>query len=185
MDIIGLIEDDEREFVESMGGTLPEKPSEVDSRIDWLLERIGKRQAMIEQNDAVAKERILQMEDWRQGENAKLERAIEWFRYEVKKLLPMDAKSFQQAYGKKSRTLPFGTVGYKKHPAKIEITDADRALLWAKAHNLPVTVKESVSKTVLKEAVENITDNPDGFGVLPGHDEFFVRTNEQGKEKGN
>lgn len=181
--LLDYLEQDEAEFYEQLGHS--QARTEVDSRIDWLLERITKRQTMIAENNVIADARVAQIEDWRQGENDKLDRSIQWFRYQIQTLIPPDANTFAERYGKKSRALPFGVIGYKKHPDKVEVFDADKALAWAKARNLPVNVKETVSKTTLKEALakEN-TDEGDGFQLAHGMDEFYVKANDDQVKQG-
>ena len=179
-EIVALCEEDEREFLEAMdvGELEPlESPTlaETDARLDWLLERIAKRRHQVAENDAVAKKRLLQIEDWRQGENAKLERSIDWFQSQLRQLVPVDAQAFEGAYGQRSRRLPFGSFGYKKHPPKVEITDDERALAWAKANGCEIKVKETVSKTVLRAELE-AGKVGDGFELITSYDEFYVKT---------
>ena len=174
--IIEDIEQDEREFLEAFGAKPIESVSETDTRIDWLLERIAKRRKLIAQNDDVARARHDQIEDWHAGENAKIERAIEWFRYQIRELVPADVASFESHYGKKSRALPFGTVGFRLSPPKLEIFDVDKALAWAKRNNVPTKKTETVSKTVLKKALSMTDEEPDGFDMADGSDDFYIKT---------
>ena len=125
----------------------------------------------------MADARQLQIEDWRQGENAKLEKAIDWFQYEVRQLVPPDARTFEETYGQKSRRLPYGSIGFRRTPAKVEVYDADKALAWAKAHGLETKVTETVSKTELKKATNGeVPPDECGFGIAAGTDEFYVKT---------
>jgi len=174
-DIFGLVEEDEREFLATMGPDEAPTLAEVDSRLDWLLERIAKRRKQVAENDAVAKARLLQIEDWRQGENLKLERSIEWFQSQLRQLVPIDAQAFEASYGQRTRRLPFGTFGYKKHPPKVEITDEERALAWAKANGCEIKVKETVSKTALRAELE-AGKVGDGFELITSYDEFYIKT---------
>lgn len=190
-DIIREVNEAENEFARAFPGNdlePAETPrTEVDTRIDWLMERIAKRRRIIEDNDAVADARILQIEDWRQGENAKVQRQIDWFQSEIRRLLPIDAESFEREYGKKSRVLPFGTIGYKKKPDTIEVFDEERALAWAKERGLEIKTipaRETVAKPVLKKALETWSD-PDGFEVIRGLDDFYVKVDVNGTQKGH
>ena len=181
-DIIQQIDDDEREFLEGFGESEEATPSDIDVRIDWLLERIAKRRKLVEQNNAVAEARKFQIEAWRVSENDRLERAIGYFEWQIRELQPADADSFEQTYGKRSRSLPFGSFGYRKHPDKVEIYDKDRALGWAKERGLEVKTKETVSKTVLKKALQEAgTRTGDGFEIVPGMDEFYVSPADKGE----
>lgn len=186
-EILRLAEEDEQEFLASFlskahaDAAVTDK-TDTDIRVDWLLEKLGKRQAQIAQNNAIAEARKLQVEDWRQAENAKIERSISWIEYQIRELLPPDGESFQEAYGQKSRALPFGRVGFRQNPARVEVFDEDRALAWAKLHKLDIKIKESVSKTDLKKAAEHTQDPPDGFEVVPGLEEFYVKADGNGQK---
>jgi len=173
-EIIAHVEQDEADFLAAWGAEPIEARSEVDSRIDWLMERIAKRRGVIADNNATAAQRAAQIEDWRQGENAKIERSVDWFNYQIRLLLPADGAEFKDQYGKKSRTLPFGTVGFKAHPSTLEVFDEERALAWAEARGLEIKTKRTVSKTTLKKALGDERSG-DGFEVITHPDDFFVR----------
>lgn len=173
-EIVDQIDQDEAEFLEAWGAEPIHARTEVDSRIDWLMERIAKRRALVAENNAIASKRADQIEDWRVGENAKLERSIDWFRYQIRELLPIDGEAFKNQYGKKSRVLPFGTVGFKSHPSTLEVFNEEDALAWAKARGLEIKVKESVTKTTLKKALGDERSG-DGFELIEHPDDFFVR----------
>lgn len=159
--------------------------AQTDARLDWLLEKITEHKEAMRQNDVIAEGRRVQIEDWRQGENAKHERAISWLEYQIREIVPPDVESFERAYKQKSRSLPFGVVGFRKSPSKIEVFDEERTLAWAKLHKLPIKIKESYSKADLKKAIQTTTDPPDGFQVVPGMSEFFVRTDDLSPKKGH
>ena len=177
--LIDQADEIEAEFLAAFADPIEDRV-DVDSRLDWLLEKRGKQEAEIAKNNAIAERRLLQIEDWRQGENGKIERAMSWTDYQIRELLP-DADEMQNQYGKRSRILPFGTVGYRKTPPKVEIFDEAKALEWARIHKVDIKVRESVSKTDLKKAIQNTQDPPDGFGLIPGSEEFFVRTDDTTK----
>ena len=177
-EIITEIEEAEREFLEGWNAEPIESVSDVDTRIDWLLERIAKRQKLIARNDAVARSRYEQIRDWHLGENAKIQRAIDWFRYQIREIVPADVASFERCYGKKSRTLPFGTVGFRLSPPRLEIFDMEKAVAWAKARKLEIKTTVSVSKAVLKKALSMTDEEPDGFDIADGADEFYVKVND-------
>ena len=185
-DIIQEIEGDDREFLESFLGKAwaDFERSDLDVRLDWLMEKLARAQGLVAQNDGVAKERHGHIEDWRQGENAKLGRQISYLEWCIRELMPPDQQTFEKAYGQKSRALPFGVVGYRKSPDTIEVFDEARALEWARLHKLEIKVKESVSKTDLKRAIQHTEDPPDGFQLVPGTSELFIKVDDNGERKG-
>lgn len=179
-EVLALAEQDQADFL----ATFPEgaweghEQARVDARLDWLLEKLTDRKAQVRLNNEVADARKLAIEDWRQAENAKIESSISYFEFECRQLLPADSKDFEAQYGQKSRRLPFGTIGFRQSPAKVEVFDVEKALAWARLHKLDITIKETVSKTVLKKAIEHTEDPPDGFQLVPGSSDFFVRTDD-------
>ncbi len=176
---LDLLDEDERQRAEELGR---ETPTDIEVRLDWLLERIVKRQRQIKRNNSVAERRALMIEDWRRGENMKLENAIQWFESEVRALLPPDSKEFEREFGKKSRNLPSGTVGWRRQPDRIEVFSEEKALAWAKAMGLPIKVKETVSKTELKKAMDAGAE-PDGVDLIKGLDELYIKPTQQDPEE--
>ena len=79
-DILSAADEDERDFLAAFLDKVGSEADRTvtDSRLDWLLEKLCKRKEQIARNDDIAKARLLQIEDWRQGENAKIERAAGW-----------------------------------------------------------------------------------------------------------
>jgi len=181
-EITRLADEDEREFLDAFmskawDDAASGEKTEIDVRLDWLLEKLAKRRAQVAENNAVAEARILQVEDWRQGENAKIERAISWIEYQIREMLPPDGETFEKTYGQKSRALPFGKVGFRQSPPKVEVFDKDKALAWAKARGVStklIPAREEVDKSALKEALKTHTD-PDGFELILGLDQFYVK----------
>ena len=144
-------------------------------RIDWLLERVAAARAEIAENNAVADARIAMQEDFRQGENARIERKITWLVGEIGTLAPTDGVAMKAEYSKKSRTLAHGTFGFKSHPDSIAIDDAKAALAFAVENSLPVKTVHSVTKTTLKDHAKATGESEGGgWRLVPGADAFFV-----------
>ena len=169
---LDLLEEDEREFAAQLGS--PGTRTDTEVRLDWLMERIARRHRQVALNNAVADARKTMIEDWRQSQNQRLERGIAWLEGSIRQILPHTLEQFEREYGKKSRNLPHGTIGWRRHPDKVEVFNEERALLWAKERGLEIAVKESVSKTTLKKALE-AGEEPDGFEIIRGLDEFYVK----------
>ena len=144
-------------------------------RIDWLLEKVTALKAEIAENDAVAKRRMEMQEDFRQGENAKIENAITYWVGQIGQLAPSDGDAFKAEYGKKSRTLAHGTFGYRTRPDRVEIDGMEAVVLFAKGTDIPIKVVHTISKTDLKKHAQKtgLLDGP-GWHLVPGGDEFFV-----------
>lgn len=88
-------------------------------------------------------------------------------------------KAWAQAQLKgKAKTLktPYGKLSFRKVPAKVVVTDLDRALFWARGYAPEaIVVKESLSLTALKEHMDKVTRNS-GLQVEPEHERFAVDT---------
>ena len=163
-------------FLADMEAAAPDDASQVDGRIDWWLEQLRANEVEEGRNVVVAKERHDMISDWFAGEAAKLERQRKYIVGHIGQLVPPSADAMVKEYGKKSRALPNGTVGYRARPDSVDISDPKEALAFAVTNNLPVKTTHSVSKTVLKDHAK-ATGEMDGLGwhMVPGTDEFFVK----------
>ncbi len=149
--------------------------ADAEARIDWYLEKIREGNAEIQKNADVATRRVGMIEDWEAGERLKIDRRNSYLVGQIGMLAPATVEETEAEYGKKSRSLPHGTFGFRRMPDRIEIDDPKAALNFALTHGLEITVKESVSKTVLKTYVKDTGDEGKGFHMVPGADEFYVK----------
>lgn len=140
----------------------------LDTRLDFLLQKMADRALAIANNDEVADRRIAMIEGWRRQQNATIEREIGWLR------LHFEALSDGYDFGaKKSRALPHGTFGFRKKGDTLEIIDMPAAVTFAEANGLEI--KRSVNKTPLLEHFRKTGEIPDGTEFVPGGDAFFVK----------
>lgn len=79
--------------------------------------------------------------------------------------------------GKKSRSVKmlYGTAGYRKQPASIEIEDAEKALAWAEC-NMPtaIRIKRDIEKKVIKEYIEQTGEIIEGVIYNNPTDKFYI-----------
>ena len=163
-------------FVKTMEADEPDGTPEIESRIDYYLEKIRDDEVELRRNTDVANRRLYMIEDWLAGENAKIRRRITYLTGQIGMLAPSSVAEMEAEHGKKSRTLPNGSFGYRSRPDSIDIEDATSALNYAKDEGLEVTVKESVSKTVLNtHAKETGVAEGRGWHLETGGPEFFVK----------
>lgn len=165
-------------FKAEMEAEVPTEFDNDESKIDWLLGKLRKIRALTEENERVAKCGIRLQEDWLYGENAKLERDGARFRRWIAMLMPPNAEEAKKAYGKLSRSLPNGDVGFKKDKDTIVIEDADAVRIYARANGLKVdrTTKYSVSVATLKDHMEATgAVEGDGWRQVPGLSHVFVK----------
>ena len=155
--------------------------TETDSdlvRIDWLLERIRKAQAEIAENNEIADRRIAMQEDFRQGENAKIEGFVKWATGQIGVLAPDDGKAMKAEYGKLSRTLANGTFGFRQRPDRIEFDGKEEALVYAQENDIKVhrTISFTVQKTDFQAYVKKTgVAEGKGWRQVPGKSELFVK----------
>lgn len=162
------------DFVAEMSAEATDVHSE-ETLIDRYLEEILRGENERMRNVATAKARINMIEDWREGENAKIERRRVYLVGQIGMLAPPDVDAMQAEHGKKSRSLPHGKFGFRQRADRVEIEDAKAAIAFALDNNLPVETTYSVKKTTLKEHAKS-TGETDGEGwhMEPGKSEFFV-----------
>lgn len=155
----------------------------AEARVDYLLERIATEVVRMERVRAAARFRIEMIEANRDDECAKLARRVAYLEGLVRQHMPGDAARFKHVYGKKSQRLAHGIVGWRQKQATVEITDAARALAFAKKHGLEIKTTETINKTPLMEWVERARLNPvpetDGFRVVPAVDEFYITPDQE------
>ncbi len=163
------------DFLIEMQSTHVSGTRDVDSIIDWHLEKLRANQAEVIRNRLVANQRVETIRDWEAGEFAKLDRQREYIVGQIGQLAPPTSEATVEEYGKKSRTLPNGSFGFRAKPDRIEIEDAEKALAYAKQEDLEITVRESVSKTVLKKWAQGMgVADGGGWRLEPGKPGFFV-----------
>jgi phage host-nuclease inhibitor protein Gam len=151
-------------------------PIDLDVRLDQLLHRLGNTRVAMQQNEEVADARLQQIRQWLTTANESLARQASYIEY----LIGLIGENYD--YGKKrSRQLPSGRIGWRKAPARVEITDAAGALEFAQLSGLPIETKQSVSKTTLKAHIETTGELPradSGIVYVEPRDVFFVTPSE-------
>ncbi len=167
---------DWNEWLSEVGATFADGAiTDIDTRIDYYLEKIlaGENERM--RNVATAKGRINMIEDWRAGENAKIERRRMYLVGQIGMLAPPDVEAMEAEHGRKSRSLPHGKFGFGQQGDKVEIEDAKAALAFALTNNLTVETKHHVTKTALKNYAQSagVIEGP-GWELVVGQSEFFV-----------
>lgn len=103
-----------------------------------------------------------------------VQRRLDWL--EASNLSDLDAWCRHRTAGGKSRSVrtPYGTVGLRKLPARVEITDHEAAIAWAEANDPDRVV---VTKRLHSAGLATREDLPaDAFTVVPPSDRCYVRT---------
>lgn len=147
---------------------------DLDEWLDSRLAVIAALQAQQRQNTAVADRRKAMIEDWMVEQNASIQRRIDF----LTSAMEMVARSYPYPKGK-TRKLPCGEIGLRLVRSSLKIIDKSAALAFARAHEIPTKVEESVAASALKEYAESAGETPDGCEYRPGgQDEPYVKARE-------
>lgn len=139
-------------------------PQHLDARPDrdWLPDWYTKRLA-----EWAAQEALLERQHLRRLAQLRADRASfqRWWRERVEDCVRADAA----ARKRRSVDYAYGRLGWRRKPAKREVTDEQQALCWAHEHcPKAVKVSESILKSQLPEG-----DVP-GTKIVPAHDSFYA-----------
>jgi hypothetical protein len=162
-------EPEELEFLDhALEGTrdLEQKDKEqqrkiLDRSLDRLLERIGRIESAMHANEAVARDRIERAQLWLERENARHQRNLEFFTQVLQQTFAM----YPLGPKERSRSLPCGTVGYRKVNGKKKIVDMDKAIDFALAHDLEI--KQEVQISVINEWLKEVDEETGEVRELP------------------
>lgn len=82
----------------------------------------------------------------------------------------------RQHDGRKSVSLPSGTMGFRTEPLKLSICDEQTLLRWCRTH-LPSAIRttESAAKSPLMQHVKTTGECPQGARITGGNERFYVR----------
>ena len=150
--------------------------TDMDVRLDYLLGHLSSINGAIAGNNEVAQRRRDAVTAWQQSENEKLEKRVAWLTFEIMAAAPQTGDAFKDSYGKKSRSLPNGSVGFRSGRDSVDITDMPAAVAYAQANAIDVTVKTTVAKTSLMAYVKATGDSEgDGWEVKPAAESFYVK----------
>lgn len=144
--------------------------ADLDVYLDHLLERLREREEKVSETNSVAQRRKDIIDRWAEMQNASLNREAGWLRLQI--------QAVAQGYdfgGKKSRTLPNGSFGYRRTQDTVEIIDKDLAIQSAEALGIPVKVTKELQKTPVKEHLKAGGTLPDGVVYVMGAETFFVK----------
>lgn len=162
--------DPEFEALLAEDGLTDERPADVaelDAWVDVRLAALKGIERRIGRNDRAAQLRIQMVENWRDAQNAVLERQRE----HLTALLEQVARTYPYPKGK-SRTLSAGKIGVKDVPEKLKVEDKDAALEFARARDglaeaIVEKVTYSIAQRELKAYYDSTGELPDGCAVEP------------------
>lgn len=143
-----------------------------DSGATWAMRKLAalrQRQAEI---NTIAEQEYLRIEAWRHQQTDNLTADINYFTG----LLTEYARQEREVHGRKSITLPHGTIKSRSGSKRIEVTDEPAFLAWARQHAPTlIRVREEPDKAAIKASfpaamlaeVDVLVDRDTGE-VIPG-----------------
>ena len=81
----------------------------------------------------------------------------------------------QPGPARKSINLPAGLVGRRTRPSKLDVTDQDRALAWARTHCPDaIQTQEKLTMSALNAHFADTGELPDGTTLADAEDVFYI-----------
>ncbi len=111
-----------------------------------------------------------------------LRRRIEFFKAAYASQIEGWAKAEIAVYGgkKKSMDLLYGTVGFRKSSDSVEVSDEERAILWAEVQEFDHLIKKTLAKSEFKKGFDRYYEldpvTVSAFAIkVPGEDKFYIK----------
>jgi phage host-nuclease inhibitor protein Gam len=77
---------------------------------------------------------------------------------------------------RRSVNLPAGVMGFRRTPTGLEVADEQKVIDWCRRHlSQAIVIRESLSKTVLKEHLKQTGEVPEGAEIRGGDERFYIR----------
>lgn len=178
-EILQEIMDEEEAFLKAAGFDGPpgskNETAEVDAYLDRLLQRIGELEAQEAGSRMAAKLRKAMVDAWLVDETMGIGSQRAYLEGQVRAIAET---WYPFPKGKKSRTLPHGSFGFRKAPDTVEITEQALAIPWAEENDVTVKVTKEVQKTPVKKfiAETGVLPDPEKDGIIfhEGRDQFSL-----------
>ena len=163
-------------FEEGLGEPMPEpvRLTELDLWIDRRGAKMAELEAQIERERDVMERRVRMIRDHFEGVIAALERQRTW----LEQQLVATAEGYPYPKGKKSRDLPFVTIGKRASRESLDVEDADAALAFAEETDglrEQISVKRWVNKTPLLDYFQATGEVPPGCVYVAAEDRPYVK----------
>ena len=137
----------------------------IDSDVlaSWAMRKLAALRMAQRRDDAISAAEYERIDRWFSRRYKARERDVEFFMRHLE-----DYGRRQRAAGRKSLSLPTGTVRTREVRGSLVVTNADAAVAWAEA-NAPdlLTVTVSLNKAAAKRHLAETGELPDGCEVAP------------------
>lgn len=116
-----------------------------DKKADWAMRKLARLRRKQAENKAIAEAEIQRVSEWLETVNKSLESDAAYFEY-----ILTPYALLQRSEGRKTVTLPHGTIKTTAGRPKIEIEDEEKFLEWAKESETSVIrIKTEIDKKAL------------------------------------
>jgi len=149
---------------------------------DWCLRKVATAERRMQARHALVAQRKAEMDAWEaQANKADLHTTDRMAEY----LCPWAEHEIAEG-GRKSVSLPAGTVGFRRGPDSIEVLDAKTVITAIRELKLAdesrlIRIKEEVDKRGLMEYVKMGGALPEGCELREGERKFYMKVGENGK----
>jgi phage host-nuclease inhibitor protein Gam len=141
---------------------------------DWCLRKVESAERRIQQRRDFVTAYRAKLDAWLESANTADFRTTERM---AELLQPWAEQEVAKSGGRQSISLPTGTVGFRRSPDALEVTDNERACLELDATGLQICtrVKIEVDKRALMAHIKNGGALPVGVELRQGERRFYVK----------
>ena len=137
---------------------------------DWALGKIREAQNEIDEAQEVHAANVARADEWLDQQATAARATIAWMTEHLRRW-------FEPTYDDKhkSASFPNGRCGFRKNPPRLDVSDPEAAVTWARAE-LPAAVRvaEDVDKAAIKAHIKATGEIPDGVDYREGEPTFFA-----------
>jgi phage host-nuclease inhibitor protein Gam len=173
--VLSLYEDEERADVKEGGSWRIEDLSTA----DWALRRLGELEREIEVNEAIAAERIRELEERTKRLNGRAAKGVAFFRAHLEAYAQGHRDELLGGGNRKTRGLPNGSLGFRKCGGDLRTVDREALLTWAREQPVElelVRMKEEPCLNEIKKLAKEKGFVPPGMEREPEGESVEVRT---------
>lgn len=139
-----------------------------DEKAAWVMRKLAALKKRQDEIDSVAKQEIAHIENWHLVESGKMVADMNFFSH----ILTEYARAEREANGRKSISLPAGTVTSRASSERIDFADVDAFLAWA-TPNAPslIQTRREPDKASVKQALtihDGKVIDPTTGEIVPG-----------------
>jgi phage host-nuclease inhibitor protein Gam len=145
--------------------------------LDWVLMRIAEIQAEVEENKRLLRAAIAHAESRIERLNERAEHGVAFLTGHAKLYLRQHRDEILKHGKKKSRTLVYGTVGFRSRGDRLAVMDENALAAWAQDQGLVELVRIKVEPDIraIRDYAEEKGIIPPGMAEQPQVDEPYIK----------